>query len=130
MKNFLLLLTAAICLLSCKKGGEHDCQALKTALLAGDEASVKRLINELIPSFDRQVTATDQTGFKIHFDILIDKLKSCDMAVTYACYSCVATYPPISEVSLQVTAGNQRVERSIDLRTDPHNNRFSFLSMH
>lgn len=129
MRKFLILLVAVM-LFGCKKNNDQDCAPLRNALFAGDDGKVRRLINEMIPKFDRQVAGLDEEGFKSHFSILVDKLNSCDLQVMHACYSCIDTNPPTSEISIVVKVGNDQVTRIIDLAPDPERKRFEYKAMH
>lgn len=130
MRYLLLLLAAAISLSACKKESSEQCEELKNALIANNEAAVTRIITSLIPAAGPAPALNDQEGFQGHYNTLVERLTACDVGAKAFCYGCIDTYPSTSEILFTVKSGSQTIQRVIDLGPNAEGTRFVCKRMH
>lgn len=116
----------------CKKDATRtsSCEQIKTGILTNDINLVKQEFEKLLTPFTPAPTAQDTYGHKANIEKLVAQLNGgCGITARAACYNCIKTLPPQTELYLTVTDGDNTVNKVIDLSYD-NSKRLIFSNMH
>jgi hypothetical protein len=119
-----LVLLAALLFATCDKDVEIKCTEFRTALAAGDEDKILETVNQYIALSFLQVNSSQ------NFDKLAKYFKDhCNLAVSYKCFQCVDTNPPLSYMTIQFLNGPVIVQKTLVIWDDPQENKMKAVGV-
>ena len=119
MKFYLLpLLFSVFVLTACKDSIELPCPELRSSLAELDAVAAAEILNDLLKDLSPVPTNDDLTGHRANLDLFVERLDDqCGFQADVVCYACIETYPPISEVGINLDSSGISIRRTIDIRT-------------
>lgn len=124
MKNyFLLLIFAILTFTMCSNNTEPkysiDSDKLTNAFINYDVETVKTELDNLIFDLKPKVTKEDSFGHKKNLDVLIERINSncSNITASLACYACIKTNPPQSEIKFSLDSLETKIKRILDVIT-------------
>ena len=108
-----------------------DCNNLVSGLISKNSDIVKMEIDKLTVGLYPVKSDSDKIGHKNNLDILINRLNTnCNkLTVRLACYACIETNPPQSEILIKTDSLGITIERIVDIFT-PENGVLQFGNIH
>lgn len=113
MKRYILIWLSFLTISCSKDAGSTsiDCASLRQGLLDDDVAAVDASLGDLLNVKYTQENI-NQLGTSIS--------QSCDMTIEYACFNCVQTLPPQSEIGLKFLDNHgDSIVKNLDLVAAP-----------
>ncbi len=142
MKNYLKILTLLLVFnYSCNKDEPEEvvvpevninCTEFSLAINANDAAKVEAQLNAFFNSRRPIPTANDKWGYEVHFNTLIDQIKSCSTLSLKPGYSYAGLQadPPLATFGITVIVNSQEKGRNIFLyHTERIGGKFLFREM-
>ena len=109
---------------------EVNCGNLKTGLIIKDQEKIGIEMDKLTENLPPDPTKNDPIGHSENLTIITQSLHSCDgLEAEISCYACVETYPPQSEITIQMNSSGTKIERIIDIST-PSDKILKFSGIH
>ena len=135
MKKYLLMiLLLPVLNTACKKEKikplpNVSCTEFASALLNNDIKKVEMQVNSFFEARKAMPDQNDEFGFEKHFNLWAEQIEACsNLKVTYSCYACLQTYPPLGEVIITDNNG-QAIRRYIRVSFDRINEKYRFKEM-
>jgi hypothetical protein len=109
---------------------EVNCGNLKTGLIIKDQEKIGIEMDKLTENLPPDPTKNDPIGHSENLTIITQSIHSCDgLEAEIFCYACVETYPPQSEITIQMNSSGTKIERIIDIST-PSDKILKFSGIH
>src|SRR3990170_4537618 len=108
MKNILILLIPVFLLanINCSDEITNPCKVLNDGLVNYDVEKVKQEIDEMLDDLFPSPIAGDEIGHHNNLETLVERLQTeCGYEVEIVCYACVYTFPPQSEIVIELNPG-------------------------
>ncbi len=107
-----------------------DWDKLVKGFVQYDEGTIKEEMAKLVIGLEPSKTVNDTYGHEENINTLVDRLNDCPkIRAELLCYSCIKTYPPQSEILVEVDSSGSETTRVLDILT-PADSALSFVNIH
>ncbi len=93
-------------------------------MIANDADRMKLVMQELFLS----LPSTDYN--KGNIDLLIEKIKGCEIDTGFYCFDCVQTLPSQTEIQLIIEHDGSTLKKTLDISYHHTDNTLRFVNMH
>ncbi len=117
----IVYIAIVLLLFTCKKDviENPDCESLRTGLIELNDNIVKNEIEKLTADLHPQPYSEDLIGHMNNLQTLADRISSdCNQfTASVACYACIYTHPPTSEILVEFEYDGETYKIIIDIIT-------------
>ncbi len=108
-----------------------DCINLSDGLLTMDSDMIRSDLNVLLGDLGPEPVENDDIGHRKNIDIFINRVNvACsNLKAELLCYACIKTYPPQSEIRIEIDTSGSKIYRIIDILA-PGDSVLLFVGIH